>query len=212
MRFDNTVDIELRRNFPAVYVTMLSIVVALAAEGLLAKLDGIDTLFEISGASLLIWTQGALVLVLAALFWWVTVRWAVSFPWRFGISDALGPLGLLVAVHFLVTAIGTGGGRWFGAQGLIAAGGSIIYLANARRAIALSGFPDAPSRTALLIPATIGVVSGMAALVAGAIDAGRSFSMTAHLVLNALLAAGIVAFAVTEHRIWRHFADRAPPS
>ena len=212
MLHDNPVDRQLRKNFPGVYLTMLSIVVALAAEGLLARLDEVEALFEISGANFLVWSQSSLVLLLAALFWWVTVRWVVSFPWRFGFSDAIGPLGMLLAFRVLVTAVGTGAGRWFGALGLIAVGGSIIYLVNARRGISLSGVASALSRTAFLIPTSIGVATGMAALVFGALGAGRSLSVAMQLLGNALVAAGIVAFAVTEHRVWRRLADLVPRS
>lgn len=207
MHNENSVDQKLRKNFPAVYITMMSIIVALAAEELLTRLDGIETLFEFSGACLVIWTQSSLVLLLAALFWWVTVRWVVSIPWRFGFSDAIGPLVLLVAFHFFAAAVGTGASRWFGAQGLIAVGGSINYFVNARRAVLHSGLPSASSLRGLLIPTAIGLAIGIIALVAAAFGAGRSLSVTMHLSLNALLATGIVAFAITELRVWRHLAN-----
>jgi hypothetical protein len=207
MHKENPVDQKLRKNFPAVYVTMMSIIVALAAEELLARLDRIETLFEFSGACLVIWTQSSLVLLLAALFWWVTVRWVVSIPWRFGFSDAIGPLVLLVAFHFFAAAVGTSASRWFGAQGLIAVGGSINYFVNARRAVLHFGLPSAPSLTALLIPTAYGLVIGIVALFVATLGSGRTLSVAMYLGLNALVAAGMAAFAITELRVWRHLAN-----
>ena len=88
MSSSDSVQRELRKHFPTVYLTLISILVALAVEGLLERMDQIRPLFVLSATVILLWTQILLVLAIAALFWWVIARWASTLPWAFGFFDA----------------------------------------------------------------------------------------------------------------------------
>jgi hypothetical protein len=193
-----------------VYLTLLSIVVALAAEGLLNRLDQIEALFDLNSNSLLIWAQSLLSLLLAAVFWWVAVRWVGALPWRFGFFDSIGPLALLVAFHFLVASVGASAGRWFASLGLISVAGSIIYVINARRAISLRAPSLHSQRTMILRPAGVGVATGLASVLVGAVATGQSLGPGVQLVLNGVVAAGLVAFAIMEHRVWQVLIEHSP--
>jgi len=65
---------ELRKHFPTVYLTLISILVALAVEGLLERMYELPSLYVLSSSSVLTWLQISIVLEIAALFWWVIAR------------------------------------------------------------------------------------------------------------------------------------------
>ena len=61
---------ELRKHFPTVYLTLISILIALAVEGLLGRMGELPSLFVLSSSTVLHWLQISLVLLVFALFWW----------------------------------------------------------------------------------------------------------------------------------------------
>ena len=58
----------LREHFPTVYLTLISILVALAVEGLLERIDELPQLFVVSPSAILSWLEISIVLLIAALF------------------------------------------------------------------------------------------------------------------------------------------------
>ncbi len=191
---------ELRKHFPTVYLTLISILVALAVEGLLERMYELPSLYVLSSSSVLTWLQISIVLEIAALFWWVIARWASTLPWVFGFFDALAPLVLLVVLHILAHSVGTNSDQWFGALGAVAIGGSINYAVSARRALTLSAQADA--RNSVLIPAAIPAGVGVLAILGSAIGLA-ALSTGFQIVLNITVVGVIVAFSVAEFRFWK---------
>jgi hypothetical protein len=188
---------ELRRHFPTIYLTLISILVALAIEGLLERMYELPSLYLLSSSSVLAWLQISIVLSIAALFWWVIARWASTLPWVFGFFDALAPLVLLVVLHILADSVGTNADRWFGALGAVAIGGSINYAVSARRALALSAQADA--RSSVLFPAAIPAGVGIVAIVGTAIGLG-ALGTGSQILLNTAVIGVLVVFSVAEFR------------
>ena len=194
---------QLRKNFSTVYLTLISILVALAVEGLLARMDELPSLYVLSSSSVLSWLQISIVLSIAALFWWVIARWATTLPWAFGFFDALAPLVLLVVLHILADSVGTKSDQWFGALGVVASGGSINYTVSARRALTLSSQADA--RSSVLLPAAIPAGIGLLAILGSAIGLG-ALSIGFQIVLNSAVVGVVAAFSVAEYRFWKRIA------
>ncbi len=204
---------ELRKHFPAVYLTLISILVALAVEGLLGRVSELPSLFVLSPATVLHWLQISLVLLVAALFWWVIVRWATTLPWGFGFFDALAPLVLLVFLHFFAHSVAGSADRWFGAIGLVSIGGAVNYSYSARRALALVS--QAESQRSILLPAGIVGVVGLLSVVVATVGLGE-ISVILQIFLNTLVLAVIFAFGFSEYRFWRravskHLASSSAP-
>lgn len=197
---------DLRRHFPTVYLTLISILVALAVEGLLERMDQIETLFVPSAPTFLLWIQITIVLALAAIFWWVIARWASTLPWSVGFFDALMPLLLLVVFHFLAGSIGASATRWFAALGLISIGGALNYLVSALRA--LGARDDVPDRAWLLAPTAVGLGGGVGFFALSIFAARRDPGVGLQIVLNSLGAVLLVVFSMLEYRAWTRILER----
>ena len=103
---------ELRKHFPTVYLTLISILVALAVESLLGRIDELQSLFVFSPVGFLHWLQISLVLLVSALFWWVIARWATTLPWAFGAVSIGGAVNYAFRARralALVSQAGLGG-------------------------------------------------------------------------------------------------------
>jgi hypothetical protein len=195
---------ELRKHFPTVYLTLISILVALAVESLLDRMHELPHLLTFSSSAILNWIQITIVLLIAALFWWVIARWASTLPWVFGFFDALAPLVLLVVLHFLAQSVGTSPDQWFGALGVVAIGGSVNYAVSARRALTFSSQTHARSHIFILaaIPSSIGLL----AIVGSAIGLGE-LGAGFQIFLNTIFVGVVVIFSVAEYRFWKRTAS-----
>lgn len=191
---------ELRKHFPTVYLTLISILIALAVESLLDRMHELPHLFTFSSPAILNWIQITIVLLIAALFWWVIARWASTLPWASGFFDALAPLVLLVVLHFLAQSVGTSPDQWFGALGAVAIGGSVNYTVSARRAVTLSSQTHA--RSYIFIVAAIPSSIGLLAIVGSAIGLGE-LGAGFQIFLNTIVVGVVVVFSVAEYRFWK---------
>ena len=189
----------LREHFPTVYLTLISILVALAVEGLLERIDELPQLFVVSPSAILSWLEISIVLSIAALFWWVIARWASTFPWAFAFFDALAPLVLLMALHFLAQSVGRSPDRWFAALGVVAIGGSVNYVVSAWRALGYAS--HTATRRQVLVPAAIPASIGLLAILGSAVGFG-SISTALQIFLNAAVVGVVIGFAIAEYRFW----------
>jgi len=119
-----------------VYLTLVSIIVALALEDLFSRVREIYSLVGPDATSVLLWLQitGAFC---AALGVWVGYcHILITTRWILGIWDALSVLSLLVALFLINTTVGAANpGWWFFAVGIHALGGGGILYVNLRRAM-----------------------------------------------------------------------------
>lgn len=196
-------DQALRQHFPSVYLTLISILIALAIETLLGKLAGFEGLFVWSGARAVVWGQAGLILLIAALYWWVAVRWVCSIPWPFSFFDTVGSFGLLVALHFLVTFVGSQSGDWFVALGLMSLASWGFYFINTLRAAVATGRDLARVTRETAKPVAIGFAVGLPLVVVGGMTVGGSLSAGVIVTLNLIVFAVIVGSMPLEYRAWR---------
>ncbi len=89
---------QLRKQFPALYITLVSVVIALAIESLLGRLDEPPS-FGTGWARAVLFTQVASLVMIAAMFWWISARWVSTIPWRFRFFDGLSQLLMLIGLH-----------------------------------------------------------------------------------------------------------------
>jgi hypothetical protein len=189
----------LRKHFPTVYLTLISILVALAVEGLLERINELPQLFAMSPSAILYWLEISIVLSIAALFWWVIARWVFTFPWVFGFFDALAPLILLMVLHFLAQSVGATPDRWFAALGVVAIGGAVNYVVSAWRALAFTS--RAGARWKVVYPAAIPATVGLLAVLGSSVGFG-SISTGFKIFVNALVVGVVIAFSAAEYRFW----------
>ena len=185
---------DLRRDFATVYLAFYSIVVALAAEGLLGRLGELDA---IDATAL---TQAALVLSLAGVGWWIAARWAITLPWTFGFFDVIAPLGMLATFHFIVQSIGRDPHHWLIGVGLASVGAAFIYYVNVRRAVGATAFRELGG--AARPAAGLAAVAGLALLGLGALAPAPMTPRTL-FGINAGYTVLLVAFVLLEDRSWR---------
>lgn len=209
MRSLISTDSELQKHFPTIYLTLVSILVALAVESLLGRMAQIPTLFVASANGVLHWLQISLVLLVSAQFWWVIARWATTLPWAFGFFDAIAPLVLLVLLHFFAHSVAGSPDRWFGTFGVVSLGGAVNYAYSARRALALASQAD--SNRQVLVPAGIAGTAGLLGAAGGAIGIGE-VGVGLQIFVNLVVLVVVFLFGFSEYRVWskalrRHLAS-----
>ena len=97
--------LRVRTHFPGVYITLISIVVALAMENLVSELRGLRG----SGSLLdtaIVWSQAFAVFAVVVTVWTGSSLGALTLRWLPRIFDLAGPLVLLVLINLGIAAIG----------------------------------------------------------------------------------------------------------
>lgn len=97
---------QLKQQFPAVYVTLISIIVALAVERLFSRLGSFGMPLGGDGAALLVWLQAFAVFQLAVCMWFLASLFVITFRWVLRFSDSVGPFALLFLLNLLISSIG----------------------------------------------------------------------------------------------------------
>jgi hypothetical protein len=90
---------------PSLYLTLTSILLAIALENLVGRLEALGALSAVSGALVLSWLQASLVLQQILLIWVATALVFHSLHWTAGVEDVFMPfvsgLTLLLAIAWI---------------------------------------------------------------------------------------------------------------
>jgi hypothetical protein len=125
----------IRDNHPSVYLTLVSIIVALALEDLFSLVRDMHAVAAPETGAVLLWLQivGAFG---AALGVWVGYcHILITTRWILGIWDALSVMSLLILLFAINTSVGAENPAWwFLALGMHGLGGGIILYTNLYRA------------------------------------------------------------------------------
>lgn len=97
---------EVRGKLWSVYVTLVSIVVALALENLVGQARTMGALWEWQRGSLLTWLQAILVFLMALNFWIMSTYLALALRWDISVRDAAGSLLFLFILNGLIATMG----------------------------------------------------------------------------------------------------------
>ncbi len=185
-------------------------VVALGVERLLGRLDEIPELSAWSADVALIWIQCAIVVEIAAVYWWVTARWAVSLRWRFGLLDAVYPLGFLILFNLLISSIGSNKSRWFLALGLAAISSAASYIANVRRSAALPENSHRVHVRTFWVPTGVLIIAGIPMFFIAALSNANIIGAVGASGISVLFGVALAVFGRVEYRAWYEAARKEP--
>jgi hypothetical protein len=126
----------VRREFSAVYLTLSSVVVALALEKLLDRMTTVAPLPPDSPDGFLIWLSGATLLFTTFGIWLIASYLVLGLRWDIGLLDAAGPFAILVLLSVAIATIGRSWAAFFYVATLGQGSGYLIIrrvLTEARR-------------------------------------------------------------------------------
>jgi hypothetical protein len=124
----------IRDSHPAVYLTLVSIIVALALEDLLSIVRQRGN-GSVPGSASWLFALQAFGAFSAALSTWVGYcHVLITARWVLGIWDAISVMGLLAVLYLINSGVGSSQSVWFSGAALFSfAGGGVLYV-NIRRA------------------------------------------------------------------------------
>lgn len=128
-------DERLQEGFATVYLTLSSVIIALVLEKLFDRMVAVAPLPPADLSGVLVWLQGALLLVVAFSMFIITAYFVLALRWEIGVADAGGPFVLLIVLAAAITAIGRGAGpAFFYIAGLGQAFGGVVFAQVVREA------------------------------------------------------------------------------
>ena len=96
---------KIREHYPTMYMTIVSVVVALVFENLFAAMKERDDLWSFSSA--LLWVEAGAVVLSGVLFWFHSLLFSASIRQLFSLRDAINPFVVLFVLNILVASIST---------------------------------------------------------------------------------------------------------
>lgn len=135
----------IRDNHPQVYLTLVSIIVALALEDLFSQVRGIYSVPASDVSTVLLWLQIAGAFFAAFNVWVGYCHILITSRWILGIWDALSVTSLLIFMFVLNSTVGASTGAWWlGTTGVLLFVAAVILYVNLNRAMSEPGnFGDA---------------------------------------------------------------------
>lgn len=130
----------LDQQFPMLYITLVSMVIALSAERLLSRMS--EMAFSLSLEGLVILLQCGYSIILAALLWWVSSRWVTTIGWRFRFFDGLSMFMMLIGFDLVAGFIGNNFSYWLLTLGVFVVGSGLMYRYNGLEGMRMRGLSD----------------------------------------------------------------------
>lgn len=103
----------LQEGLGAIYLTLNSVVIALALEKLFDRMVLVAPLPPGDMAGVLIWLQAAALLVAAFAMFIIASYTVLALRWDISVLDAAGPFAILLILAAAITAVGSGTGLVF---------------------------------------------------------------------------------------------------
>lgn len=195
-----------QEHFPAVLLTLISIIQALALELLWGKITGTDSLWQIDMAALVDWGMVSVTLLGILQIWIMYSCMVMGFVWLPGLRDSIFPFVIGLQEFMLVSLIGT---EYEGLWLLVLA--SIFLSANVITHLSFKRARQEPANEAFFRsrkPATwrdfnwaVSVVLMLTAfgIVSSMVDSGSLLLLAAMTLANVVLLVQIFA----TRRLWR---------
>lgn len=197
----------LARQFPMLYITLVSIVIALAVERLLGHVS--DLGLRADFASLIVILQCAQFILITAVFWWVSTRWVSTIPWKFSFFDSASMLMMLIGLDLMRAAVGTNFSNWLLVFGFYSAANGYVYRKNGRNGMILKNI-SVDIVHAHLLPTRIMYVSSAVYLSLGLMWAQLEPGEIWQLPVVVLTLANISLLGVTDYRVWHRAVEAIP--
>jgi len=119
---------EVQQGFPTVYLTLTSIIIALAVEKLIDRIQGLEGLLQFDALAVLTWLQAGVVFAVALLMFVLASYIVVGFRLDFRLQDAATPFFVLIMVSVVIATVGRGPEPLFFYIGALGQGTGLIFL------------------------------------------------------------------------------------
>ena len=184
---------------PSLYLTLTGIILAIALENLVGRVDALGALSGMTNVNVLIWLESASILQTIVLTWVVTAQVFHNLHWRFDIYDTFLPFAIGLSLLLSIVWIGPDSMLPFFVMGTIGNLGTGMALRN----MLISSVEDADNRGVLanfsgpgIYASTIGVgatsATAVVLLIAGVQSIGLMIVLLA--VSNAATAVAIASW------------------
>jgi len=180
--------------FPTIYLTLVSIVIALGLEHLLNHVFALEP----GGVErYLVLVQAVAMFLVLATIWLIYAVLMMAAPWSPRFQDFFAPLLLLVLLYFTIAAIGSSAHAWFYLVGIGSLAGAVVahqnfHVASVDKSIDANATPILVCHIGLSI---LGFGSGIAVQVGLAASVGST-------ILGGIFGAGQLLGAWLVFRWW----------
>jgi len=189
----------IRDNHPQVYLTLVSIIVALALEDLFSQVRNIYAAGGPEVTTVLLWLQIAGAFFAAFNVWVGYCHILITSRWVLGIWDALSVMSLLIILFLINSTVGASTAAWwlFAVGALLIAGAIILYVNLNRARSEPDNFHDAlpPPRSRSVYHL---LIAGLVTLTFGVLV----FLEAVGSLLTGIFSASTVMFAVSWAFVW----------
>lgn len=201
----------LQEGFATIYLTLSSVVIALALEKLFDRMVSVALLPPTDLPGTLIWLQGAVILLIAFCIFIISAYFTLALRWEIGVFDAAAPFLLLILLAGAITAIGRGNGTVFFYLAAVGQGSGIWVITQvvreARRNPANHGILHRSDFTGTYIAGTATAV--IPALTGALLQVG-AVGVRSAVAGASLLLLGMVAVIITFTRsVWQAIRNGA---
>ena len=155
----------IRNNYASVYLTIVSVIVALALGDLFTQVREIYSSGEATIAPVLLWVKVISAFSAALCVWVGYCHIFITVSWILGIWDALSVMILLIALFLINTTVGLDSSAWwFWAVGFTTlCGGAILYVnmknAQLKSGLGIHALPN-PNSWPVIYLFLFGILSG----------------------------------------------------
>ena len=214
---------QARESFATIYLTLTGIIIALAVEKLIDRVQGLEGLLQLNALAALTWLQAGVIFVVAILMFVLAAYIVVGFELDFRLQDAATPFLVLVLISVAIALVGRGAEPAFYFVAALGQGTGYMFFKKTLRLArryqeneALLRHADFRGTNALTLASAIIPLGAAVLLSSGLVGVSGALASTA-LMLVCLVALAIV-FA---EEWWRSFelarqeeggAHLAPPS
>jgi hypothetical protein len=201
----NEIEERLKTNHAAVFLTLVSVVVALALEDLLSQVRESPVLWQADAAAVRLWIKVFLALQAAFAMWVAYSAFILSLRWILGVWDAVQVFFLAIFLYvFNTVAFFEAGHILLYTAALYALSGSGVLLTNLRRASHYPENQEILRRGAYRSTLWCGVANGGAALVFAILVHTRTAGVIAESAFGVGMIIGLSIWLWFFMQAWRH--------
>ena len=194
----------IRNNYASVYLTIVSVIVALALGDLFTQVREIYIAGETISAPALFWAKVIAAFSAAVCVWVGYCHIFITVSWILGIWDALSVMLLLIALFTINTTVGLDSSAWwFWAIGFFSLSGAAILFVNMRNAQLKSGLDMDALPSPLSWPVLYPVVFGSLSMLFGCLVFFQAVAGLVELLFASVIAVGQFYWPFLWVKAWR---------
>jgi len=194
----------IRANYASVYLTIVSVIVALALGDLFTQVREMYSSGQTISAHVLLWAKIVYAFGAALCVWVGYCHIFITVSWVLGIWDALSVMILLVALFLINTTVGLDNSAWwFLTVGFFCISGGAILVVNMNNAQLKSGLKVDVLPTPRSWPVIYPFVFALVALVSAFLVLSQTIGQKVEILLAATVAIAQFYWAFLWVRTWR---------